>query len=226
MATWLNLNLQESTSPLMEQLVFFHDHSLLIILMITIMVAYIMTSLFFNLSTNRLLLENQMIEMIWTIIPGIILIFIALPSLKLLYLLDEIQSPSITLKTIGHQWYWTYEYSDFNNIEFDAFMVTPQNNLPQEFRLLEVSNRTIIPFLTQTRLLISSADVLHSWALPSLGLKMDANPGRLNQTNFYINRPGIFYGQCSEICGAVHSFMPIVIESTNKSSFISWLKKN
>nr|ATU07058.1 cytochrome c oxidase subunit II [Neotrogla sp. 5 KY-2017] len=225
MTTWTNLNLQESASPLMEQLIFFHDHSLLIILMITIMVAYMMSSMLFNNISNRFLLENQITEMIWTIIPGMILIFIALPSLRLLYLMDEIQSPSITLKTIGHQWYWSYEYTDFLNIEFDSFMIKSSPN-EYNFRLLDVSNRTILPFNTNIRLLISSSDVLHSWALPSLGIKMDANPGRLNQVSININRPGIFYGQCSEICGAVHSFMPIVVESISKNNFIKWLMNN
>lgn len=226
MATWFNINLQESASPLIEQLIFFHDHSLLIITMITIIVAYIIISLFFNRTTNRFLLENQAIETIWTIIPGIILIFIALPSLRLLYLLDETKLPSITLKTIGHQWYWSYEYSDFTNIEFDSFIIPSNENFNSDFRLLEVNNRTILPFKTQIRILVSAADVLHSWAMPALGIKIDANPGRLNQISFNINRPGIFYGQCSEICGAVHSFIPIVIERVSKNRFINWLNKN
>nr|AZH07862.1 cytochrome c oxidase subunit II [Lepinotus reticulatus] len=220
------MSLQESCSPIMEQLIFFHDHSFLIILMITILVTYIMTSLFTNKIINRFILEHQMIETIWTIIPGVILIFIALPSLRLLYLLDETKNPSITLKTVGHQWYWSYEYSDFLNIEFDSFMIPTTDNLTSDFRLLEVNNRTILPFKTQIRLLVTAADVLHSWTVPSLGVKVDANPGRLNQMSFYMTRPGIFFGQCSEICGSVHSFMPIVIESISKSSFIHWLSTN
>nr|UGS80362.1 cytochrome c oxidase subunit II [Kilauella sp. KispEL] len=226
MATWSNLNLQESASPLMEQLIFFHDHTLLILLIITTVIAYLMVSLTTNKIINRFLLENQLIEMIWTIIPGIILIFIALPSLRILYLLDETISPSLTIKTIGHQWYWSYEYSDFINIEFDSYMTPVSENSINEFRLLEVNNRLVLPENTQTRILVTAADVLHSWAMPALGIKVDANPGRINQTSFLIKYPGLFYGQCSEICGSVHSFMPIVLESTSKNSFINWLSKN
>nr|YP_010852836.1 cytochrome c oxidase subunit II [Athyma daraxa]AHA03847.1 cytochrome c oxidase subunit II [Athyma daraxa]WGL40255.1 cytochrome c oxidase subunit II [Athyma daraxa] len=222
MATWSNLNYQNSASPLMEQIIFFHDHTLIILIMITILVSYLMMSLFFNKYINRFLLEEQMIELIWTILPAITLIFIALPSLRLLYLLDELNNPLITLKSIGHQWYWSYEYSDFNNIEFDSYMIQSPDNL-SNFRLLDVDNRIILPMNNQIRILITATDVIHSWTVPSLGVKVDANPGRLNQTSFFINRPGIFYGQCSEICGANHSFMPIVIESISIKNFINWV---
>nr|YP_010570217.1 cytochrome c oxidase subunit II [Anabropsis shii]UZF98274.1 cytochrome c oxidase subunit II [Anabropsis shii] len=224
MATWSNINLQNSASPLMEQLTFFHDHTLLILTMITVLVAYIMTSLFFNKYTHRYLLEGQTIEVIWTILPAVTLIFIALPSLRLLYLLDETLEPLITVKTVGHQWYWSYEYMDFTNPrEFDSYMI-PYNEMSENgFRLLDVDNRTILPMHTQIRVLITAADVLHSWTVPALGVKVDATPGRLNQTSFFMNRPGLFYGQCSEICGANHSFMPIVIESVNTKTFIAWM---
>nr|CCJ27899.1 cox2 [Thaumetopoea ispartaensis] len=223
MATWSNFNLQNSNSPLMEQIIFFHDHTLIILIMITILVSYLMLSLLFNKYINRFLLEEQMIELIWTILPTITLIFIALPSLRLLYLLDELNNPLITLKSIGHQWYWSYEYSDFNKIEFDSYM-TPVNDLnSNNFRLLDVDNRIILPMNNQIRIMITATDVIHSWTIPSLGVKVDANPGRLNQTNFFMNRPGIFYGQCSEICGANHSFMPIMIESIPIKNFINWI---
>nr|YP_009255402.1 cytochrome c oxidase subunit II [Melanagromyza sojae]ANA56769.1 cytochrome c oxidase subunit II [Melanagromyza sojae] len=226
MSTWANLGLQNSASPLMEQLIFFHDHALLILIMITVLVGYLMITLFFNNYTNRFLLHGQTIEMIWTILPAIILLFIALPSLRLLYLLDEINEPSITLKAIGHQWYWSYEYSDFNNIEFDSYMIPTNELKSNEFRLLDVDNRVVLPMMSQIRILVTAADVLHSWTIPSLGVKVDGTPGRLNQTNFFINRPGLFYGQCSEICGANHSFMPIVIESIPSKYFINWIKNN
>nr|YP_010472712.1 cytochrome c oxidase subunit II [Manduca quinquemaculata]UVH65840.1 cytochrome c oxidase subunit II [Manduca quinquemaculata] len=223
MATWSNFNLQNGASPLMEQIIFFHDHTLIILIMITILVGYLMLNLFFNKYINRFLLEGQLIEMIWTILPAITLIFIALPSLRLLYLLDELNNPLITLKSIGHQWYWSYEYSDFHNIEFDSYMI-PSNELNNNnFRLLDVDNRIILPMNNQIRIMVTATDVIHSWTVPSLGVKVDANPGRLNQTNFFINRPGIFYGQCSEICGANHSFMPIVIESILIKNFINWI---
>nr|YP_002302546.1 cytochrome c oxidase subunit II [Protohermes concolorus]ACA51946.1 cytochrome c oxidase subunit II [Protohermes concolorus]UFZ12945.1 cytochrome c oxidase subunit II [Protohermes concolorus] len=226
MATWSNLNLQDSASPLMEQLTFFHDHTLLILIMITMLVSYLMMTLFFNKFTNRLLLEGQTIEIIWTILPAITLIFIALPSLQLLYLLDEISDPSITFKAIGHQWYWSYEYSDFLNTEFDSYMIPMNEMTESNFRLLDVDNRIILPMLSQIRVLVTATDVLHSWTIPALGVKIDATPGRLNQTSFFINRPGLFYGQCSEICGANHSFMPIVIESISTNSFINWIKNS
>nr|ASM82802.1 cytochrome c oxidase subunit II [Neoperla sp. FS-2017] len=223
MATWANLSLQDSASPLMEQLTFFHDHALLILIMITTLVSYLMSTLFFNSETNRYLLEGQTIEIIWTILPAITLIFIALPSLRLLYLLDEVSSPAVTVKTIGHQWYWSYEYSDFSQLEFDSYM-TPYHEMEMNgFRLLDVDNRTVLPTNTQVRMLVTAADVLHSWTIPALGVKVDATPGRLNQTSFLINRPGVYYGQCSEICGANHSFMPIVVESVPTNSFISWI---
>nr|QHD59283.1 cytochrome oxidase subunit II [Ergaula pilosa] len=223
MTTWANMNLQDSASPIMEQLIYFHDHALMIMLMILIVVSYMMSTLFFNKLINRFMLEGQLIEVAWTILPAMILIFIALPSLRLLYLMDEINNPTITLKTIGHQWYWSYEYSDFANLEFDSYMIPQNENNYKDFRLLDVDNRTILPFNTFIRIIITAADVLHSWTIPSLGVKADATPGRLNQTSFLINRPGLFFGQCSEICGANHSFMPIVIESISTEKFISWV---
>nr|AIS86038.1 cytochrome oxidase subunit II [Anaplecta bivittata] len=220
MSTWSNMNMQDSSSPIMEQLIYFHDHALMIILMILIIVTYMMTSISLNKNTNRFMLEGQMIETAWTVTPAIILIFIAIPSLRLLYLMDEINSPTITLKTIGHQWYWSYEYSDFMKIDMDSYMI-PQNELLSEsFRLLDVDNRAPLPMNTFIRMIVTSEDVLHSWTVPSLGVKADATPGRLNQISFMFNRPGVYYGQCSEICGANHSFMPIVVESISPKTFM------
>nr|YP_009229040.1 cytochrome c oxidase subunit II [Longpotamon xiushuiense]ALS20338.1 cytochrome c oxidase subunit II [Longpotamon xiushuiense] len=226
MATWTYMGFQDSASPLMEQLIFFHDHIMLILILILTFVGYLLSTLFFNTFIHRYMLENQTIEVIWTTIPAIILIFIAFPSLRLLYLLDEVNYPSITLKTIGHQWYWSYEYSDFLQLEFDSYM-TPYNEMTSSnFRLLDVDNRTVLPMNTQIRILITAADVIHSWTIPSLGVKADAVPGRLNQISFLINRPGLFLGQCSEICGANHSFMPIMIESTSINSFLNWISSS
>nr|WMQ72165.1 cytochrome oxidase subunit II [Okanagana occidentalis] len=224
MSNWSNINLQDAMSPLMEQLIFFHDHTLVILIVITVIVGYMMSTLFLNNMIDRLLLEGQLIEFIWTLLPAMTLIFIALPSLRLLYLLDEVNNPLLTIKIVGHQWYWSYEYSDFLNVEFDSYMKSMNNLDKNEFRLIEVDNRMILPFSTQIRLMITSTDVLHSWAMPSLGIKVDAVPGRLNQASIMINRPGLIYGQCSEICGSNHSFMPIVIESINNKMFLNWLK--
>nr|YP_010586136.1 cytochrome c oxidase subunit II [Dolophilodes bellatulus]UZZ43885.1 cytochrome c oxidase subunit II [Dolophilodes bellatulus] len=224
MATWSNLMFQNSSSPLMEQLIFFYDNSMLILTLITVFIMYMMFILFFNKLINLTMIEHQNIELIWTILPGVFLIFIGIPSIHLLYLLDESNLPSITLKIMGHQWYWSYEYSDFKNIEFDSYM---NNEFSSEnFRLLEVDNRIILPMKFQIRTLISSSDVIHAWTVPSLGVKVDAMPGRLNQASFFLNRPGLFYGQCSEICGANHSFMPISLESINLPTFINWINNN
>nr|WAX39274.1 cytochrome c oxidase subunit II [Bundoksia longissima] len=225
MTTWANMNLQDSASPTMEQLIYFHDHTLMITIMILMVVSYMMIMMAFNKYIDRFLLEGQMIELAWTIAPAMILIFIAMPSLRLLYLMDEINMPMMTLKTIGHQWYWSYEYSDFTKIEFDSYMI-PQNEMNMNmFRLLDVDNRASLPMNTFIRIIVTAADVLHSWTIPSLGVKADATPGRLNQISFLINRPGVMYGQCSEICGANHSFMPIVIESISTKMFINWIMK-
>nr|AEP27692.1 cytochrome c oxidase subunit II [Apoderus coryli] len=224
MATWKCTLLQDSASPLMEQLTFFHDHTLMILVIITTLVGQMMTSMFFNKFSHRLLLEGQTIEVIWTILPAITLIFIAFPSLRLLYILDEMNNPSITIKTIGHQWYWSYEYSDFKKIEFDSYMTPTDSLKPYSFRLLDVDNRMVVPYESEIRMIVTAADVIHSWTIPSLGVKIDATPGRLNQTSFSISRSGLFYGQCSEICGANHSFMPIVIESISPKFFINWIK--
>nr|ASY98550.1 cytochrome c oxidase subunit II [Parymenopus davisoni] len=223
MSTQANLGLQDSASPLMEQLMYFHDHSMFIITMIVISVGYMILSLVMNKFMDRYVMDGQYLEILWTILPAVVLVFIALPSIRILYLIDESIKPTLTLKTIGHQWYWSYEYSDFLDIEFDSYMI-PQNELdPYNIRLLEVDNRTTLPMKVLTRILITSEDVIHSWTIPSLGVKADATPGRLNQATFWFNRPGVFYGQCSEICGANHSFMPIVIESTSANDFINWI---
>nr|ADI33894.1 cytochrome c oxidase subunit II [Rhinusa antirrhini] len=223
MSTSKTLFLQDSASPLMEQLTYFHDHTLMISTIIMVLVGRMLISMLLNKFNHRFLLEGQLIETVWTILPAIILIFIALPSLRLLYILDEIYSPEITVKVIGHQWFWSYEYSDYKILDFDSYMIPIKELSEMDFRLLEVDNRMVVPFNTQIRVIVTSSDVIHSWAIPSLGVKMDATPGRLNQTNFNINRTGLFFGQCSEICGTNHSFMPIVIEAVSTETFIEWV---
>nr|QPB70865.1 cytochrome c oxidase subunit II [Eubulides igorrote] len=223
MTTWPNIYLQDSTSPLMEQLIFFHDHIMMILMIIVTTVTYIMMMLIFNNNTDQNLLEGQMIELIWTVTPAMTLFFIATPSLRLLYLMDEINNPMMTMKAIGHQWYWTYEYSDFSETEFDSYMMNQENN--KNLRLLDVDNRMILPSNTFIRMIVTSTDVIHSWTLPSTGVKIDGTPGRLNQSSLMLNRNGLIFGQCSEICGTNHSFMPIVVESIPINSFIKWMMK-
>nr|YP_010400283.1 cytochrome c oxidase subunit II [Purpura persica]UQS75982.1 cytochrome c oxidase subunit 2 [Purpura persica] len=223
MGLWGQLGFQDAAAPLMEELIFFHDHAMMILVMIISLVGYAALSLMLNNYTCRSLVEGQEIETIWTIVPAVILVFLALPSLRLLYLLDEVGNCSLSVKTIGHQWYWSYEYSDFPSIEFDSYMI-PTNELePGDFRLLEVDHRMVLPTQTDIRVLVTSADVIHSWTVPSLGVKVDAVPGRLNQLGFFIKYPGVFYGQCSEICGANHSFMPIVVEAIPLKNFMEWV---
>nr|AEC04371.1 cytochrome c oxidase subunit II [Pelochelys cantorii] len=222
MAHPLQLGFQDAMSPIMEELLHFHDHTLMIVFLISTMVLYIITSMMMTKLTHTNTMNAQEVEIIWTILPAIVLITIALPSLRVLYLMDEINNPYLTIKAIGHQWYWTYEYTDYENLEFDSYMI-PTQNLPKGyFRLLEVDHRMVVPMESPIRMLVSAEDVLHSWAMPSLGVKTDAIPGRLNQTTFTMTRPGIFYGQCSEICGANHSFMPIVVESIPLKHFETW----
>jgi cytochrome c oxidase subunit 2 len=223
MTTWANINLQDRASPIIEQLIFFHDHTLTIILIILTVVIHILLTLIQNGYIVRYILERQIIELLWTIAPAAILVLLATPSLRLLYLIDKIYNPILTLKTIGHQWYWSYEYSDFTKVEFDSYII------PQEeangFRQLDTDNRVTLPINSFIRIIVTAADVLHSWTVPSLGIKVHATPGRLNQTNFLINRPGLFYGQCSKICGANHRFIPIVIERISTNDFIEWISK-
>nr|ASM41855.1 cytochrome c oxidase subunit II [Scaphoideus maai] len=225
MATWNMFSFQDAVSPIMEQLILFHDHTMMVLTMITIMVLYMISSLMLNKFSNRFLLEGQMIELIWTLLPAVLLIVIALPSLKILYLLEEINKPLLTLKAIGHQWYWSYEYSDLKKIEFDSYMKQTDSIQNNEYRLIEVDNKIVLPWSTQTRMLVTSYDVIHSWTIPALGMKIDASPGRINQGSILVMRPGIYYGQCSEICGANHSFMPITLESVNMKSFNNWIHK-
>nr|YP_010726193.1 cytochrome c oxidase subunit II [Neodiprion huizeensis]WDY84629.1 cytochrome c oxidase subunit II [Neodiprion huizeensis] len=221
MMYWSNVNFQDANSSIMEQMTFFHDYTMMILIVITSLISFMLIKMMLNKSTNKNLLNKQNIETIWTIMPSIMLIFIALPSIHLLYVTDEMNSPLITIKTIGHQWYWSYEYSDFKNIEFDSYM---NKSLSKEsFRLLDVDNNTIMPFNTNIRMIVTSNDVIHSWTIPSLGKKIDAIPGRLNQISLMIKRPGMMFGQCSEICGANHSFMPIVVESVPMNYFMKWI---
>jgi cytochrome c oxidase subunit 2 len=174
------------------------------------------------------IIHGTTIEVAWTVTPSLILMIIAIPSFALLYSMDEVVDPAVTVKAIGHQWYWSYEYSDYTtsdnqSILFDSYMI-PEDDLEiGQLRLLEVDHRVVLPIHTHVRMIITAADVLHSWAVPSLGVKCDAVPGRLNQTSLFLNREGVFYGQCSEICGTNHGFMPIVVEGVSLEDYISWI---
>nr|AIA58094.1 cytochrome c oxidase subunit II [Ceraphron sp. MM-2014] len=208
MATWWNnIMLLDPMSPPSKNLTLFHDYLLMYLILITLMISYMMIIFMTNSIPSMKFIHNHMLETIWTILPMMILIFIALPSLQTLYLLDEINTPSMTIKAIGHQWYWSYEYPELTNL-FDSTMINYSL-----FRCLECTNNMIIPYLMKIRMLTTSEDVIHSWTIPNLSIKMDAIPGRLNQTEMIIKYPGLYFGQCSEICGSNHSFMPITLES-------------
>nr|QDC34739.1 cytochrome c oxidase subunit II [Laodelphax striatellus] len=217
---WTKFYLPDAYSPTMEQLVYFHDHTMSIITSITILICILLNSLLWNKLIDLNMNEHQMIETWWTILPTIVLFLIAIPSLKILYSMEELINPTISIKSMGHQWYWSYEYSDKFCKELESYM---KYNKKNDFRLLEVDNKMKAPFLTQMRMIFSSSDVLHSWTIPCLGIKMDAVPGRINQSSLMIKKPGIFMGQCSEICGANHSFMPIMLESIKLNKFIKWI---
>lgn len=219
------LDFQDAASSVSENLIFFHDNIMFIILIILFLVGWMMISAIINKHYYKYLVEGTLIEIVWTIIPAIILLSIAFPSLQILYSMDEVIDPSLTIKAIGHQWYWSYEYSDLDDgsIEFDSYMIPTSDLEVGDLRLLEVDNRIIVPVNTQVRVVITGADVIHCFAVPSLGVKADAIPGRLNQVNFLAKRPGVYYGQCSEICGSEHSFMPIVVEAVSQEKFINWI---
>lgn len=223
MAQWGQLTLQDAASPIITELINLHDHAMLVVTLVVSFVRYILTVIILSSYTSRKIIDADTLETVWTIIPALILIILALPSLRLLYLIDEIPQAQVVFKVIGHQWYWSYEYIGLNSFSFDSFIL-PTNDLPPGgFRLLEVDHRAVVPVDTEVQALITSADVIHSWAIPSLGVKVDAIPGRINQIGFNILRPGVYYGQCSEICGTDHSFIPIVIEAVDIDTFINWL---
>lgn len=230
------LYFQDSASPQMEALVELHDNIMYYLVAILFSVGWIQGSIIKNFDnskspiSNKYLNHGTLIELIWTITPALILVLIAFPSFKLLYLMDEVTDPSLSVLAEGHQWYWSYEYPDFLNsdgdfVEFDSYLV-PESDLEKgALRMLEVDNRVIIPEITHTRFILTAADVIHSFAIPALGIKCDAYPGRLNQFSVLINRLGTFYGQCSEICGILHSSMPIVVESVPLVKFLTWLQE-
>lgn len=222
MTQWGQLIFQDAASPIILQMIAFHDHALLVLTLVITLVGYALVALMLSKYTSRYITEAQEVETVWTILPALILLFLALPSLRLLYLTDELRQPSVRIKAIGHQWYWRYEYSDFPSIEFDSYIIPTDDLQPGEFRLLEVDNRIVVPIQLEIRLLVTAADVIHSWAIPTLGIKIDGIPGRLNQLGFTVRRPGVFYGQCSEICGANHTFIPIALEAVDTQSFIDW----
>lgn len=231
---------QDPATPLAEGIIDIHHHIFFFLTIVFIFVCYwliiIVDTFGFKLTKQKIFYlslikvnHNTVIELIWTILPSVILYFISVPSFLLLYSMDELIDPAITIKAVGHQWYWSYEYSDYESIAWDNTIVFDSYMLPEEelelgqLRLLTVDNPIVLPVNTHIRVIVTAADVLHCWAVPSLGIKVDAVPGRLNQGSIFLKRLGTFYGQCSEICGVNHGFMPIVVKSVTEHNYITWI---
>ncbi len=224
------LGLQVSASPVQEQLTDFHNLLVVVITGITLLVLalliYVMIR--FNSRSNPAptrTSHNTVIEVLWTVVPVIILVIIAVPSFKVLYYMDKTQDAEMTLKVTGRQWYWDYSYPDQGDIGFSSYMIPDEEIKPGQKRLLEVDNRIVLPVDTNIRILVTAGDVIHSWAMPALGIKKDAIPGRVNETWARIDKEGVYYGQCSEICGTNHGFMPIAIEAVSKERFQQWVEE-
>jgi len=224
------LGFQEPASPVMAQIDGFHDFLLVIITLIAVFVlallVYVMVR--FNAKRNPVpskTSHNTVIEVVWTVIPIMILVIIAVPSFKLLYLEKVIPEAEMTIKAVGNQFYWSYQYPDHEGLAFDAILKDREELEDGQPWLLETDNRVVLPVATNVRVLITSADVIHAWSVPSLGVKMDAVPGRLNESWLRIEREGVYYGQCSELCGTNHGFMPIAVQAVSKEAFAAWLEK-
>lgn len=221
------LGMQQAASPVAAEMHNFHDLLLWIITLITVFVLALLVYVIvrFRASANPVpskTSHNTLIEVAWTVVPILILIVIAVPSFKLLYFGDKTKQAELTIKAIGKQWYWSYEYPDNGNFTFDATMVQEVDLKPGQVRLLETDNPVVVPVNTNVRLLVTAADVIHAWAMPAFGVKKDAVPGRTNETWFRAEREGIYYGQCSEICGAYHGYMPIQVRVVSKDAYAKW----
>jgi len=222
------MTFQEAASPIMYGIVNLHHHIFFFLVIVVVVVCYMLASTVYYWTESKEKLyftQDSTLEVVWTIVPSIILLFIAVPSFTLLYSMDELIDPSITVKVIGHQWYWSYELSDYAEapIAMDSYMVQEDDLKVGELRLLEVDNSLTLPVHTNIRFVVTAADVLHAWAVPALGIKIDAVPGRLNQVAVYGKLPGTYYGQCSEICGVNHGFMPIMIKMTSYKEYYDWV---
>lgn len=228
--------LQDPATPVAEGIIHFHHDLMFILIVVVVFVSWMLGRAVYHFSHDKNpksdgVVHGTVLEIVWTIIPALILMVIAVPSFALLYSIDEVVDPSLTVKIVGHQWYWSYEYSDYaaengeegGGINFDSYMLPEDELTTGDLRLLEVDNRMVIPVDTHIRLVVTAADVLHSWTVPSFGVKMDACPGRLNQASLFVERPGVFYGQCSEICGVNHGFMPIAVEVVSMKDYLAWV---
>ena len=224
------LGLQDAVTPVMEQI---HDFHTLLLFIITFIALFVLVLLLivmirFNARRNPVpskTSHNTLIEVLWTVVPIMILVVIAIPSFRLLYYSDRTAEADMTIKAIGVQWYWSYEYPDHDNFRFDAVMKEDDELEAGEPRLLATDNAVVVPTDTNVRLLVTAEDVIHSWAIPQFGVKLDGVPGRLNETWFRVEEPGVYYGQCSELCGIRHGFMPIMVRAVPKAEFDVWVEE-
>lgn len=224
------LGFQEAATPVMERIDGFHDLLLVIItvimLLVTALLVYVVVR--FNEKANPVpskTTHHTVLEVMWTVVPIMILVVIAIPSFRLLYYMDKTTTPGMTLKVVGSQWYWSYVYPDHGRIAFDSLIIPDDQLKPGQLRLLEVDNRVVVPVDTDIRVLLTSNSVLHSWAVPAFGVKIDTVPGRMSETWMRVTKPGVYYGQCSELCGINHGFMPIAVEAVSKAEFAKWVAR-
>lgn len=221
MASWGQFGLQEGMRVTIELMSGFHDYMMVIRTAILVVVSYMFATVSLTSGVDKYITESHFLEFVWTVIPMVILLFIAFPSLYILYLTEDSCFRGCVVKVVGHQWYWEYQYSGpFGEFMFDSYIVTSGDSL---YRNLDVSNRVLVPTLVPSLFIVTSADVLHSWTVPSMGVKADAIPGRLNYVTVTPSNTGVYFGQCSELCGANHSFIPIVLESVPVSSFLKFV---
>jgi len=224
------LGFQPAASPVMAQLDSLHDLLLWIITLVSIFVLALLVYACLRFRASRSASPSRrthhtLLEIAWTALPVLILVVIAIPSFKLLYFMDRVQEPEMTIKAVGHQWYWSYEYPDDGEFTFDAYLVADEDLQEGQPRLLATDNAVVLPVETDIRVLITATDVLHSWAVPAFGVKTDAVPGRVNETWVRIDEPGMYYGQCSELCGDFHGFMPIMVRAVSKEEFEAWTQQ-
>jgi len=223
------LGLQEAVTPVAQQIAEFHNLLLVVIIAIAVFVTLLMLYVFvkFNAKANptpKTTTHNTLLEVLWTAVPILILVVICIPSFKLLYFADSIKDAEMTIKAVGNQWYWSYEYPDHGDFTFDAAMLDDDEREPGQPRLLATDEAVVMPVNTNIRLLIAANDVLHAWAIPAFGVKLDAVPGRLGETWVRVEKEGTYYGQCSELCGTGHGFMPIMVKVVSKEAFAAWVK--
>ena len=225
------LGFQTPATAISESIIKFHNDLMLLLVFVVVFVGFLLfrTVWHFRSGRNKVVNKNvhgTVIEVVWTVIPAVLLMIVGIPSFTLLYGIDEVIESDVTVKVVGNQWYWSYEYSDVESeVEFDSYMINDDELKIGELRLLEVDNRLVLPVEKHIRLIVTASDVLHSFAVPSFGVKVDGVPGRLNEVSTYVKRLGVYYGQCSELCGVNHSFMPICVEVVSVDDYIKWLSE-